>query len=90
MADWYRSSPLDDFAACPDEHVQFFDTELDTAKFGWKSLKREDWLGLAHWLQCVGLISVDMELLWRPTDRFSLRRSRELEILFADGDGTTT
>ena len=76
LADWYRSTQLDDFTECPDPFVPLFDTELDKIQFGWNSLKLEDWQGLAQWLQSVGLVLVDMELLWRPTDRFGLQKKQ--------------
>ena len=75
---------------CPDRKVQLFDTKLDQIQFGWNSLKLEDWIQHAQWLQFVGLLSVDMALLWRPTDVFGLKRTKELEVLFEEGDGTMT
>ena len=44
----------------------------------------------AQWLQCVGLLSLSMTLLWRPTDVFGLETTKELEVLFEEGDGTMT
>ena len=90
LADWYRSTQLDDFTECPDRFVPLFDTELDKIQFGWNSLKLEDWIDHAQWLQCVGLLSVNMTLLWRPTDVFGLKKTKELEVLFEEGDGTMT
>ena len=40
--------------------------------------------------QYVGLLSVEMKLLWRPFEVFGLQKTKELEILFEKGNGTAT
>ena len=44
----------------------------------------------ALWLQCIGVLSAEMKLQWRPTEVFGLRKTKELEILFEKGNGTAS
>ena len=90
LSDWFRSSPMDDFTQCPDRKVQYFDTDLDKIQFGWNSLKLRDWMEHALWLQCIGVLSTEMKLRWRPTEVFGLQKTKELEILFEKGNGTAS
>ena len=90
LSDWYRSSPMDGFSQCPDKKIQYFDIDLDEFKVGKKFLKLGDWMEHAQWLQYIGVLSTEMQLLWHPTDVFGLKNTPELAILFEKGNGTAS
>ena len=90
LSDWFRSSPMDDFTQCPDQKIQYFDTDLDKIHTGRKIMKLGDWMEHVQWLQCIGVLSTENKLLWRPTEVFGLQRTMEFEILFEKGDGTAS